>query len=131
MTSDSADGSASLTTTKGRHVGARDRFKLGEFLPALALLLVGMTALVIATLSPSGDSGQYAVIAPPWSRLVDTIALIQKADGRIVDMGGPPNVIIAHSTNPDFVQALYGAGAWLVIDPMMLRGCAGLVQETL
>ena len=103
--------------------------RLRDLGPAAALLFAGMAALLIATLAPSGKDGQYAVIAPPWYRLGDTIALIQKAGGGIVDMGGPAYMVIAHSENPDFVRTLYGAGALLVIDPLRLRGCIGFRPE--
>lgn len=129
-------GIASLHIARPSQVGqdsqrkAESGLRLRDLGPAAALLFTGMTALLVATLSPSGKDDQYAVIAPPWYRLGETIALIQKADGGIADIGGPANVVIAHSKNPDFVRALYSAGAWLVIDPMTLRGCAGFRQET-
>jgi hypothetical protein len=107
---------------------ARLRLILGDFGPAVALLLIGMVALPMATFSPSGKDGQYGVIAPPWYRIGDTISLIRKADGGIVEVGGSANVVIAHSESPDFARALYSAGAWLVVDPISLRGCGGFRQ---
>jgi hypothetical protein len=115
--------------SRDSHRKGGSNLKLRDLWPAFALFFVGMMALLIATLSPSGKDGQYAVVAPPWYRLGDTVTLIQKADGGIVDMGGPANIIIAHSENPDFVRALYSAGAWLVVDPMKLRGCVGFRSE--
>lgn len=103
--------------------------RLRDLGSAAALLVAGIVGLLAATLSPSGKDGQYAVVAPPWYRPGETIALIQKADGGIVDMGGPANIVIAHSENPNFVHRLYGAGAWLVIDPLRLRGCVGFRGE--
>jgi hypothetical protein len=100
-------------------------FAMRDLMPAAVLLFVGMFGLVAATLAPTGKDGQYAVIAPPWYDLRRTIALIQTAGGGVADIGGPTNIVIAHSEKPDFVRALYGAGAWLVIDPMRLRGCVG------
>ena len=95
-----------------------------DFGPAASLLVLGMLALCIAMLSPSGKGGQYAVIAPPWYNLSQTVALIQHADGRIADLNGG-HVVIVHSDKPDFVRNLYHAGAWLVVDPLRLRGCGG------
>lgn len=100
-------------------------FEWRDLLPAAALLALGMFGLVAATLAPTGKDGQYAVIAPPWYDLRRTITLIQTAGGGVADIGGPANIVIAHSEKPGFVRALYGAGAWLVIDPMQLRGCVG------
>lgn len=107
------------------------RFRWRDLVPAGVLLCVGLVGLVIATLSPSGRDGQYAVVAPPWYDLPQTIALIRAADGGIVDAGGPNNVVIVHSVDPAFVDAAYRAGAWAVIDPMQLRGCVGFKPASL
>lgn len=100
-------------------------FKRRDLWPAAVLLGVLLLGLTGATLYPSGKDDQYVVVAPPWYSLNQTLALVQSVDGRIVDAGGPSNMAIIHSTRPDFVRTLYGAGAWLVIDPLQLRGCAG------
>lgn len=122
---------AGLEAWRGRHALralANPRAPLstmGAMLPAAGLLVLGLAGLVIATLTPSGAGGQYAVVAPPWYTLPRTIALVQKAQGRISDAGGPAYIVIAHGQGPGFEHALYAAGAWLVLDPMRLRGCAG------
>lgn len=95
-----------------------------DFGPAATLLIIGMLGLSIATLSPSGKGGQYAVIVPPWYSLGQTVALIQHAGGQIADLNGG-NVVIVHSNAPNFIRNLYRAGAWLVLDPLRLRGCGG------
>ncbi|MBY8821606.1 hypothetical protein [Sphingomonas colocasiae] len=100
-------------------------FKWRDLVPAAALLLVGLIGLVAATLAPTGRDGQYVVVAPPWYDLPETLALIRRADGGIVDAGGPDAMVIVHSDDPGFIDAAYRAGAWAVIDPMRLRGCVG------
>lgn len=104
---------------------AADGFKWRDLVPAAALLFVGLIGLAAATLAPTGRDGQYAVVAPPWYDLPETLALIRTANGGIVDAGGPGNMVIAQSDDPAFVDAAYRAGAWAVIDPMRLRGCVG------
>jgi hypothetical protein len=94
-----------------------------DFAPAIALLIVSVGGILIATVGPSGTRGQYAVVAPPWYNQAQTIGLVGIAGGDIVDLGGSANIVVAHSENPGFTRALYHAGAWLVIDPMGLRGC--------
>jgi hypothetical protein len=54
---------------------------------------------------------------------MQTAEMVGASDGTIMDAGGLPNIVIAHSDNPGFVDALYRAGAWLVLDPLFLRGC--------
>jgi hypothetical protein len=97
--------------------------------PATALLAVGAVGISAATLCPSSARGQYAVMAPPWYNLAQTVGLVAGADGDLVDLGGLANVVVVHSAKPGFVRALYRAGAWLVIDPGLLRGCLGLDRK--
>ncbi|WCT78588.1 hypothetical protein [Novosphingobium humi] len=99
-----------------------------DLIPAAALMIAVTAAIAVATLWPSGDRGQYAVIAPPSYDLGRTIGLVRAAGGSIVDVGGLTNVVILHSADKNAVNALYHAGAWLVIDPQLLRGCAGFHQ---
>jgi hypothetical protein len=106
-----------------------DRRSCLDFAPAIALLIVSAVGILMAALSPSGDRGQYAVIAPPWYNFVQTAGLVATAGGDIVDFGAIADVVIAHSENPGFVRALYRAGAWLVIDPIALRGCLGFARD--
>jgi len=96
-----------------------------DFIPAAVLMIVVTAAIAAATLWPSGDRGQYAVVAPPSYDLGRTITMVQAAGGSIVYVGGLKNVVILHSADKNVVAALYHAGAWLVIDPHLLRGCAG------
>jgi hypothetical protein len=95
-------------------------------LPALALLAVTVLATCVAGLWPSGRSGQYAVIAPPWYDLAQTIQLAGAADGVVVAVGGWSNVVVVQADGPRALWALYAAGAWLVLDPGKLRGCLSL-----
>ncbi|WP_176593713.1 hypothetical protein [Sphingobium sp. EM0848] len=87
------------------------------------MLATGLLGIIVATVSPSGKNGQYAVIAPPWYTLGQTVSLIQHADGLVADMRSGRHVVIAQSNEPGFVSKLYRAGAWLVLDPIHLRGC--------
>lgn len=111
--------SAALTSVK-RH--------WRDFIPAAALMVGVIAIIAVARLWPSGDRGQYAVIAPPSYDLGQTVRLVRAAGGSIVDVGGLKNVVILHSADKNAVAALYHAGAWLVIDPQLLRGCAGFHQ---
>lgn len=100
--------------------------RTGELAPALLLLALLLAGLGVATLSPSGRGGQYAVIAPPWFGAGQTFSLVASAGGRIADAGGPANIVVAQSADPDFIASLYRAGAWLVVDPVSRRGCLGM-----
>lgn len=96
-----------------------------DYGPAILLLTIGAISLAAATLSPTGKNGQYAVVAPPWFSVGQTIALIQAANGEIADIRADTRIVIAHSEKPGFVGDLYQSGAWLVLDPVRIRGCSG------
>jgi hypothetical protein len=100
-----------------------------DLAPAAALMIVSTFGICAATVWPTGDKDQYAVVAPPSYDLARTIGLVDAAGGDILEVGGSTNVIIAHSADKHFVAALYRAGAWLVIDPLHLRGCLGFPQR--
>ena len=100
---------------------------VAAFAPALILLSVSSVGMFLAAFSPTGAAGQYAVVGPPWYNLTQTIRLADAAGGDVVDVGALANVLIIHSNKPGIIWALYGAGAWLVIDPMRLHGCLGSI----
>lgn len=106
--------------------GPARAWNTGELAPALLLLALLLAGLAFATLAPGGRGGQYAVIAPPWFGAGQTFSLVALAGGRIADAGGPGNIVIAQSADPDFIASLYRAGAWLVVDPVSLRGCRAM-----
>lgn len=105
--------------------GGTDR-RNGNLAPAMALLFVSVLGISGASFAPSGKSGQYAVVAPPWFTIGETISLAHNAHDDIVDFGGLANIIVVHSDSRNAVRDLYGAGAWLVVDPLESRGCLGL-----
>lgn len=94
-------------------------------LMVLLLALFSVVGALAVGLTPQAGQTQLAVIAAPWRGLNEMVSLVAAADGTIVDVGGASNVIIASSDSPAFITALYRAGAWLVLDPILLRGCLG------
>jgi hypothetical protein len=112
------------------HLTLAERRHWYDVAPAAVLLIVSAIGVFIAGLSPSENQGQYAVMAPPWFSLAQTAGLVALAGGDIIEVGGLSSVIIAHSVNPTFVHSAYRAGAWLVIDPVRLRGCLGFDQNS-
>lgn len=94
-----------------------------DFLPAAALLVGGLALLLGAVLMPTGRGGRYAVVAPLGFTLAQKVSLVQHAQGVIAEMRADQHIVIAHSDDPEFVDKLYDAGAWLVIDPLRVSGC--------
>jgi len=52
-----------------------------DFIPATVLMIIVTLGIIAATLWPSGDRHQYAVVAPPSHKLSRTIALVRAAGG--------------------------------------------------
>jgi hypothetical protein len=89
------------------------------------LLAFSLLAVGAAALTPGPEAGAFAVVAPPWYGLDRTAGLVAAAGGQLVDTGGLSNVVIAYSGERGFPEALYKAGALLVLNPARLRGCLG------
>lgn len=84
-----------------------------------AAVLLSLFAIAIAPRS----GGSVAVISPPWWSQRDTMDLITRANGFLVRQGAWSWVVIAASTDRDFIGQLYAAGAWIVADPVAAGGC--------
>jgi len=94
-------------------------------LPTAALLLVSLFGALATGMVPRNGQTQFAVIAAPSAGLAEMTGLVATAGGSILDAGSLSNVIFARSDSPTFGSDLYRAGAWLVLDPALLRGCFG------
>lgn len=90
------------------------------------MLAASLFGIMATGLLPRAGAKQYAVLGPPWRRAAEMLVLVDAAGGRLLDLGGIDNLVIAHSEDPGFADALYRAGAWLVLDAATLRGCLGL-----
>lgn len=96
---------------------------LRAWIPAVLLLLTGLVGLGTASLLRGGVPDWYLVMTPPGSTLADTVNIVIAADGRLVQAGRFPNIVIAGSPRPDFPSALRRAGAWLAIPAPQVAGC--------
>jgi hypothetical protein len=90
---------------------------------AIALVIFGWLAVVVALTFGSPPGKSMAIIGPPSQAL----AVIAKANGRI--LASNDYVTIARSDDADFVGRLYAAGALLVLDAEQAGGCSGLPRR--
>ncbi len=124
--SEKTRGEEKILPSSRRHprtINGRGQKRIRNALPALLLLAVGLSGLVIASLWPSSDSRQYIVVTTPGSTLAQSFSVVAMAGGGVIEVGRFPNIIIAASTRSDFPQSLRKAGAWLILSPGRLRGC--------
>jgi hypothetical protein len=92
----------------------------GRTTGAIALVMCGWLAVVVALTFGSAPGKSMAIIGPPSQAL----AVIARADGRI--LASTDYVTIARSDDAGFVARLYAAGALLVLDAEQAGGCSGL-----
>ena len=100
-------------------------------LPALLCCGTAVTALVLGA-APAVGGAPVAAVFPPWWSAVDAIAAAGGV-GRTVRLGAASFVVIVvPEASPeggarrsgDIVARLRAAGAVLVVDPVVLGGCA-------
>ncbi|MDR6952635.1 hypothetical protein J2X65_001990 [Ancylobacter sp. 3268] len=98
-------------------------------LPAVLLLLLSTLGTSTAMLAAGPGTEHVAVVAPPWYEPAQTLELVARAGGRIVDMGRFDNMVVAvvgdDEARQGFPDALRREGAWLALDAGFLNGCVG------
>lgn len=104
----------------------QSKWRMLDLLPAIALFVIGLTALTYAMLSPRGENGQFAVLMQPWANASQVATLLGKADAQILSFNERMNVVVVYAARPDAIDALYDAGAWFVFEPAQLSGCFDL-----
>jgi hypothetical protein len=77
-------------------------------------------ALFLPLAVPVGK-GPVAVFAAPWS--ANAAEIVAQAGGQLLAAGPSPRIIMAVSSDDDFVRRLYRAGAILVMEPSYAIGC--------
>jgi hypothetical protein len=69
------------------------------------------------------DGTQVAAVFAPWTSGGEVFARVADADGLVVRRGLFDAIVVVRSDAPGLIARLYGAGAWLVIDPDVFGGC--------
>jgi hypothetical protein len=105
-------------TTDGRQQNRA--LPLGRIVGAVALVVFGWLAVVVALTFGSAPGKSMAILGPPSQAL----AAIARANGRI--LASNDYFTIARSDDAGFVARLYAAGALLVLDAEQAGGCSGL-----
>lgn len=108
-------------TTEGRQQNRT--LPLGRIAGAIALVVFGWLAVVVALTFGSAPGKSMAIVGPPSQAL----AAVARANGRILASNN--YVTIARSDDANFVGRLYAAGALLVLDAEQAGGCSGLLPK--
>ena len=94
--------------------------------PAVLLLAASLGGIALLGAIAPRPAATMAVIGAPWWDAPRMAAIAVAAGARLVDAGRFDNVLIirrAEGEDTDLAAALYGAGAWLVLDAPGPRGC--------
>jgi len=100
--------------------GPRRAGRWSRIAGAVALVIFGWLAVVVALTFGSAPGKSMAILGPPSQAL----AVIGKANGRII--ASNDYFTIARFDDAGFVARLYAAGALLVLDAEQAGGCTGL-----
>jgi hypothetical protein len=92
------------------------------------MMLATVFALAWLEARPRG-SAEVAAIFPPWRSREHAILAVAAVGGLVVRQGAFDTILVARGPDAAFVDRLYAAGAWAVIDPMAFGGCLAGVRR--
>lgn len=101
----------------------RDRGRLADLLPALVLMVGGLSATVGITLFGGPSDDLVAVIFAPGAPRWDNWSAVQAAGGRIIRERLDGTVLIVQPDDAQFSARVRQAGAWLVVNPRLPGAC--------
>jgi hypothetical protein len=124
MAKDVVNGRIGFRPAKQMVIANTQKCTVRDMIPAVILLGLGLSGLLIASFWPYGRTGQYLVLASPSSTLGQTINLVRGADGGLIETSRFSNILIASSNRSSFAADLRKAGALLVIAVSVPVGCS-------
>jgi hypothetical protein len=96
-----------------------------------AIGLAAASVLAMAALQAyPRDGTQVAAWFAPWTGGGEVMVRVAEADGLVVRRGLFDSIVVVRSDAPGLIHRLYGAGAWLVIDPDVFGGCLAGRSDT-
>ena len=91
-------------------------------LAAITLAVLSVIPLAALQAQPR-DRTRVAAVFAPWTSGERAIDQVAQAGGLVVRRGLIDAIVVAQGDDPDFINRLYAAGAWAVIDPDAWGGC--------
>lgn len=95
---------------------------------AAAYFLGCCVLVLVASLTPGGK-GPVAVFAMPWGK--SALEVVAHAEGPIIFVNNGSWVALTESTDQQFINRLYEAGAGFVASSVIAMACARLSGVTL
>jgi len=101
-----------------------ERVGIITLMPAIALLVLMIGALIGLQFATSGRATRHVVIMPPWYDRSMTLDAIEAAGAGLAGISRWSNVVLAYAPDADARDALMRAGAWLVLPVDETIGCS-------
>ena len=79
-------------------------------------------------LPPRDPTQGVAVIFAPWTAAEKTLARATDGGSRFVRFGGASFIAIVVPPDANYAERMFGAGAWLVVDPQALAACSAALS---
>lgn len=104
--------------------GYSRRAKFIDIILLASLSLGGFYVSARIALTPRDTTEGVAVIFAPWTSQDTTLARSVAGGARFMRFGGLPFIAVVMPDSPTYVGRMFGAGAWLIVDPRTLAACA-------
>lgn len=79
-------------------------------------------------LTPQDPVQGVAVVFAPWTPANQTLSQAVAGGGRFVRFGGLPFIAIVIPDDAKYQDRMFGAGAWLLVDPRALAACSSVLS---
>jgi len=93
-----------------------------SFFAVVALAAASVIAMAMLQAQPR-DRTRVAAVFSPWTDGAHAIAAVARAGGLVVRRGAVDAIVVVQGEDPDLIDRLYAAGAWMVVDPAAWGGC--------
>jgi hypothetical protein len=93
---------------------------------SFAVLAIAPSVMAV---SATPEQGQAAVLFNPSLERRELMIQVAHSGADLVRFGGAPGLVVVELPD-DGPAALRRAGAWLVMDPIVMGGCAATPQQT-
>ena len=98
-------------------------------LPAVCVLLIGLSFLAGLAASPKEWRGQLALVFSPKATTAEIVTAVAAMEARLVRNGGLGNLVVVSFDRETSYAELRRHGAWLALDPVLLGACSLLTAE--
>jgi hypothetical protein len=102
-----------------------------KIVDAALLMCLSLGALYAGArigLVPQDPAHGVAVVFSPWTSASQTLSQATAGGGSFVRYGGLPFIAVVIPDDATYTDRMFGAGAWLVVDPEALAACASALS---